>query len=371
MPMVQPTMVALDRIQLPAMQPRQHIGDVSDLLGSMERSGITSSVLLEQQADGSYLLIQGARRLAAAKERGEQQLPALVYPAGRLTAAEVWLSQINENERRRNLSNMEKALAYQQQKLLCDYELLCKQLKLPPPHRTDISEADYAQLVAEAEAVGVKVQQVSWPAFQKLVGLSETQRKKLLRLTRLPAALQQAMLTSSLALDALIAVADAPDGQQAGLLAAAEAETHHAKVVQAVARYLHEPTANLPVSDLLAATERERAAAPKLTPEQLAERLRQPVTRPASVKGKPKATRAVGLADLPTQADDEQQVSALTDDLRTLLRTIQARLKLLRAGDEQVQARQLLQETIRWLQQQETKLKGLADRGRFATPGTR
>jgi len=111
-PVYTSAMVAVAAIPAPAEQPRLKVDDLDDLQASIEQHGFFSSVLLEQQPDGSYRLIHGARRLQAARQAGLSQIPAQVYPAGKFSPAQVWLSQINENERRKNLNPIEKALAY-------------------------------------------------------------------------------------------------------------------------------------------------------------------------------------------------------------------------------------------------------------------
>jgi len=359
--------VATSLIDSPTIQPRQLLGPLDDLIDSMMQSGFLSSLLVEQQPNGRYTLLHGARRLAAARQLGELELPALICPAGHLTAAQVWLSQINENERRRNLTNMEKALAYQQQKLLFDYEELCRLLACPLPTRTDITEADYEMLAAEARADGLRgIKPRSWPRVEQLVGISETQRKKLLRLTRLPTTLQQAMLSSPLALDALHAISEAPADCQLELLqAASTGDGYHSKVVQIVARILHEAPMGSTISELLAQAEAERVSSRGLSVQAVADKLRG-LTTAMSLPVKSQATNLPRLV----AHDAEPSVAApvaegspataraqLEQQLTELRRSVRQSVRLLEGSDEAVAAGQMLHELATWLLRQEAKLK--------------
>ncbi len=80
------------------------------LARTLQTLGLQQRVGVRDAGDGSYELIFGSRRTAAARSIGWEKIPAKVYPAG-LTCAEVEILRTIENFGRRDLSPVERAIA--------------------------------------------------------------------------------------------------------------------------------------------------------------------------------------------------------------------------------------------------------------------
>lgn len=101
----------IDKIYPSPTNPRDAIGDVSDLAASIARMGVLQPILIRPQlGDGEYEVISGHRRLAAAIEAGLSQIPARLCEVNDEQVAEI---QIVENLQRKDLSPMEEARGYQ------------------------------------------------------------------------------------------------------------------------------------------------------------------------------------------------------------------------------------------------------------------
>ena len=100
----------MDQI-VPALDnPRQALTDLNDLAASIRAVGLLTPVIVEDMGDGTYRLVVGHRRHAAAQIAGLAELPALVRsfdPFARKTASLV------ENGQRVNLTPLEEGAAYQ------------------------------------------------------------------------------------------------------------------------------------------------------------------------------------------------------------------------------------------------------------------
>ena len=383
-PVYTPTMVAVDAIQVPAEQPRLLLDDLDDLQASIEQHGFFSSVLLEQQPDSSYRLIHGARRLQAAQRAGLTEVPAQVYPAGRLSPAQVWLTQIDENERRKNLTPLEKALAYKRLRLMLDCEYFCDRWFFAWPQAETLAEwqAAYDQLAAAARLLGEQQLQISWPQFERIAGLKETSRKKYMRLASLEPEVQAVMQGSSLPLDALVAIAEAPAAQRLALLTAAQSEgkPYPSVVVQAAARAVRDPANQRSVAELLTAAQVQLALSPGLSPQQLSECIFEPTLAPLEAEAADgptwtmlpvtttspaKTSRAAqgstpthkGVSSPATLPEMQQHVASFRRQLVADLRDLPA--------DERAAALALVEETITWLTRQAHALS--RRRSRLAT----
>lgn len=87
---------------------RDDVGDISDLVASIEQNGLVQPLVV--YATGPrYQLIAGHRRLAACKEAALEQAPCVVRPMP--SAAESVRLMLVENMQRRNLDPIEEALA--------------------------------------------------------------------------------------------------------------------------------------------------------------------------------------------------------------------------------------------------------------------
>lgn len=89
--------------------PRREVGDVSDLALSFKSVGIIEPLIVTQQ-NGGYMVVAGARRLAAAKEAGLPEVPCIVRELDAAARAEIMLV---ENIQRADLAPLEEASAYE------------------------------------------------------------------------------------------------------------------------------------------------------------------------------------------------------------------------------------------------------------------
>jgi ParB/RepB/Spo0J family partition protein len=89
--------------------PRRDVGDVAELAASIAAVGVLEPILVTFGAKG-YVLVAGARRLAAAKVAGMSEIPAIVKKLSPTEALEVMLI---ENLQREDLAPLEEASSYQ------------------------------------------------------------------------------------------------------------------------------------------------------------------------------------------------------------------------------------------------------------------
>ena len=95
----------------------------AELVHSIKELGVLQPIVVRSQADGTYELIMGERRLRASKEAGLDKIPAVI----RETADENMLRDaLLENLHRSDLNPLEEASAYQQ--LLEDFGITQDQL---------------------------------------------------------------------------------------------------------------------------------------------------------------------------------------------------------------------------------------------------
>ncbi len=80
------------------------------LARTLQTVGLQQRIGLRSQGDGSFELIFGSRRLAAAKLNAWEEIPAKVYPHT-ITAAEVEIIRTIENFGRKDLTHIERAIA--------------------------------------------------------------------------------------------------------------------------------------------------------------------------------------------------------------------------------------------------------------------
>jgi ParB/RepB/Spo0J family partition protein len=102
----------IDKIHPSPTNPRDAIGDVSDLAASIARMGVLQPILIRPDPfyEGDYEVISGHRRLVAATQAGLEQVPCRLCEVNDEQVAEI---QIVENLQRKDLSPMEEARGYQ------------------------------------------------------------------------------------------------------------------------------------------------------------------------------------------------------------------------------------------------------------------
>lgn len=109
-----PVRLPVDRIRPNPHQPRRRFDDseLAELTASIRSEGVLQPILVAEadgQADGSYLLIAGERRLRASKLAGLREIPCVVRRASNEQMLQ-WA--LVENIQRSNLNPVERATAY-------------------------------------------------------------------------------------------------------------------------------------------------------------------------------------------------------------------------------------------------------------------
>ncbi len=85
---------------------RRRVGDVSDIVATIPTHGILEPLVVAPQDDGTYVIVAGHRRYAAATEAGLSILPCVVRP---MTDEERTLAALVENGSRQDLHPSEEA----------------------------------------------------------------------------------------------------------------------------------------------------------------------------------------------------------------------------------------------------------------------
>jgi ParB family chromosome partitioning protein len=110
-------LVPIDLLDPNPDQPRQVMGDLSELMASVAEKGIIEP-LIARQRGGRYQIIAGERRYHAAVQVGLRELPVIVREAD---DAEVMELALVENLQRKDLTAFEEAEALQQLAQRCRY----------------------------------------------------------------------------------------------------------------------------------------------------------------------------------------------------------------------------------------------------------
>jgi ParB/RepB/Spo0J family partition protein len=101
--------VPISKIKAAPDNPRKDVGDISELAESMKSAGILQPIVVCER-DGGYLVVYGARRLAAAALAGFKEVPVIVRDYDEPTRL---IAMSIENLQREDLSPTEEAGAYQ------------------------------------------------------------------------------------------------------------------------------------------------------------------------------------------------------------------------------------------------------------------
>ena len=119
-------MVPIDRVDPNPDQPRQMMGDLTELKASIAEKGILEPLLVRPRGE-RYGIIAGERRYQAAVQLGLTELPVVVRPADESESIELALV---ENLQRRDLTAFEEAqgLAALAERFQCTHEQLAKRL---------------------------------------------------------------------------------------------------------------------------------------------------------------------------------------------------------------------------------------------------
>jgi len=98
-------LVPIEDIQPNPKQPRQSLGDLSELTASIREKGVLEPILV-RKVGGHYQVIAGERRYRAAVEAGLSEMPCVVRET---TDAEMMELALVENLQRKDLSPFEEA----------------------------------------------------------------------------------------------------------------------------------------------------------------------------------------------------------------------------------------------------------------------
>jgi len=110
-------MVAIEQIDPNPTQPRQMMGDLSELIASITENGVLEPLVVRQRGD-RYQIVAGERRYQAAVQAGLRELPVVLRDADDTEVIELALV---ENLQRKDLTAFEEADALQGLATRCGY----------------------------------------------------------------------------------------------------------------------------------------------------------------------------------------------------------------------------------------------------------
>jgi ParB family chromosome partitioning protein len=110
-------MIPIDQIDPNPNQPRQVMGDLSELIASIGEKGIIEPLVVRQRA-GRFQIVAGERRYQAAVQVGLRELPAVIRDADETEMLELALI---ENLQRKDLTPFEESEALQGLAASCGY----------------------------------------------------------------------------------------------------------------------------------------------------------------------------------------------------------------------------------------------------------
>ena len=119
-------MVPIDQVSPNPTQPRQVMGDLTELIASITEKGILEPLVVRQRGD-RFEIVAGERRYQAAVQAGLKELPVIIREADDAEAIELALI---ENLQRKDLTPFEEADALHSLATRCSYthEDLARQL---------------------------------------------------------------------------------------------------------------------------------------------------------------------------------------------------------------------------------------------------
>lgn len=110
-------MVPIEQLDPNPTQPRQAMGDLSELMASIAEKGVIEPLIVRQRG-GRFQIVAGERRYQAAVQVGLRELPVVIREADDDEAIEVALV---ENLQRKDLTPLEEADALQSLAQRCGY----------------------------------------------------------------------------------------------------------------------------------------------------------------------------------------------------------------------------------------------------------
>jgi ParB family transcriptional regulator, chromosome partitioning protein len=110
-------MVPIEQLDPNPNQPRQVMGDLSELMASIAEKGVIEPLIVRSRG-GRYQIIAGERRYHAAVQVGLREVPAVIKDVDEIEVMEIALV---ENLQRKDLTAFEEADALQQLAQRCGY----------------------------------------------------------------------------------------------------------------------------------------------------------------------------------------------------------------------------------------------------------
>ncbi|HEY3093193.1 MAG TPA: ParB/RepB/Spo0J family partition protein [Vicinamibacterales bacterium] len=110
-------MISIELLDPNPNQPRQVMGDLSELMASVSEKGVIEPLIVRQRG-GRYQIIAGERRYHAAVQVGLREVPVVIRE---VDDAEVMELALVENLQRKDLTAFEEAEALHQLAQKCDY----------------------------------------------------------------------------------------------------------------------------------------------------------------------------------------------------------------------------------------------------------
>ena len=100
-------MIPIDRLEVNPDQPRQMVGDLTDLIASIAEKGVLEPILVRlNREDGKFMIISGERRYRASLAAGLTEIPCIEKDVDDAEVAEIALI---ENLQRKDLTAFEEA----------------------------------------------------------------------------------------------------------------------------------------------------------------------------------------------------------------------------------------------------------------------
>jgi ParB/RepB/Spo0J family partition protein len=109
------SLLPLEQIEPDPHQPRKIIGNLDDLVASIQTEGVFQPIVVRPLASGGYRIVFGERRFRCCQALGLATIPAIIrhdlsQPGMEARVREI---QLAENDKRKDLTPLETAAAYQ------------------------------------------------------------------------------------------------------------------------------------------------------------------------------------------------------------------------------------------------------------------
>lgn len=168
--------IHVDLIERNPFQPRQEFeaDGLQELAESIKKQGVLQPLIVRPH-DDRYQLIAGERRLLAAKQAGRETVPCRVIDADDRTVCEI---AIDENLKRRDLSVLEKAQAFQDylDRFQCGVEELAGRLSLD---RSTVTNMIRLLGLSEAAKIALREGKISAGHARAILSLDEPQQNEM------------------------------------------------------------------------------------------------------------------------------------------------------------------------------------------------